>query len=230
MVKSCKNNNSFPHKIWECSQFLSYYLFSSVFCIYKHNLFRLGTEISLVKLEIYETRHQYMKPKALLICAKILLSKMIRCHMMNFWCKYLHLKNEKVIHSIRNASFLLWYINITITILDVIHRPVFYLKHSSTLYVRPYLTGNTLRLRYEPNRWMLSIGLWRWYINITIIILDIIQRDVLETGFCLSSGDSIWRQTESSWNIVFYLKDRTMDVQNCDSHIFKLINFSVTMY
>jgi hypothetical protein len=37
-----------------------------------------------------------------------------------------------------------------------------------------------------------SIGLWRWYINISITILDIILRpvfylkhDVLETGFCL---------------------------------------------
>jgi hypothetical protein len=29
----------------------------------------------------------------------------------------------------------------------------------------PYLTGNTLRLRYEPNRLMLSIGLCRWYHN-----------------------------------------------------------------
>jgi hypothetical protein len=39
---------------------------------------------------------------------------------------------------------------------------------------------------------MLSIGLWRWYINITIMILDIILRpafylkyDVSETGLCL---------------------------------------------
>jgi hypothetical protein len=39
---------------------------------------------------------------------------------------------------------------------------------------------------------MQSIGLWQWYINVTIIILDIVQRlviylkcDVLETGFCL---------------------------------------------
>jgi hypothetical protein len=39
---------------------------------------------------------------------------------------------------------------------------------------------------------MLSIDLWRWYINITITILDIIHRpvfylkkkNVLETGFC----------------------------------------------
>jgi hypothetical protein len=31
-----------------------------------------------------------------------------------------------------------------------------------------YLTGNTLRLRYEPNRLMLSIGLWPWYINTTV--------------------------------------------------------------
>jgi hypothetical protein len=38
---------------------------------------------------------------------------------------------------------------------------------------------------------MLYIGLWRWYINITITILDIIRladfylkHDVSETGFC----------------------------------------------
>jgi hypothetical protein len=30
--------------------------------------------------------------------------------------------------------------------------------------------------RYESNRLMLSIGLWQWYINITITILDIIHR------------------------------------------------------
>jgi hypothetical protein len=83
-------------------------------------------------------------------------------------------------------------INITITILDSIHRPVFYLKLNSTLWVCPYLTGNTSRLRYEPNWLMLSIGLWRWYINITITILDIIQspvfylkQDVSETGSCI---------------------------------------------
>jgi hypothetical protein len=51
---------------------------------------------------------------------------------------------------------------------------------------------NTLRLRYEPNRLMLSLGLSRWYINITITILDISHRLFLhmkhyipETGFCL---------------------------------------------
>jgi hypothetical protein len=70
------------------------------------------------------------------------------------------------------------YINITITILDIIHRPAFYLKLNSTLYICPYLTGNTLRLRYQPNMLMLSIGLWRWYINIIITILDIIHRPV----------------------------------------------------
>jgi hypothetical protein len=59
-----------------------------------------------------------------------------------------------------------WYINITITILDIILRPVFYLKLNSTLWICLYLTGNTLRLHYELNRLMLSIGLWRWYINI----------------------------------------------------------------
>jgi hypothetical protein len=48
------------------------------------------------------------------------------------------------------------------------------------------------RLRYEPNRLMLPKGLWRWYINITITILDIVHRpvfylndDILEIGFFL---------------------------------------------
>jgi hypothetical protein len=84
-----------------------------------------------------------------------------------------------------------WYINITITILNIIHRPVFYLKLNPALSVCPYLTGNTLGLCYEPNRLMLSVGLWRRYINITIIIVDIIHRpifylrlNVSETGFC----------------------------------------------
>jgi hypothetical protein len=50
----------------------------------------------------------------------------------------------------------------------------------------------TLHLRYEPNRLTLSVGLWRWYINIVITILGVIHRpvfflsqDVSETGFCL---------------------------------------------
>jgi hypothetical protein len=100
-----------------------------------------------------------------------------------------------------------WYINITITILDIIHRPEFYLKLNSTLYVSPYLTRSIVRLRYEPNRLMLSIGLWRWYINITIAILHVIHRPVFylirnisETWYCLRAGQ---------------IEDRTMDnVQN----------------
>jgi hypothetical protein len=38
-----------------------------------------------------------------------------------------------------------WYINITITILDIIHRPVFYLKHVSE-------TGFCLCLQVEPTQ------------------------------------------------------------------------------
>jgi hypothetical protein len=41
-------------------------------------------------------------------------------------------------------------------------------------------------------RLMLSVGLWRWYINITVTISDInhrpviyLKHDVSETGFCL---------------------------------------------
>jgi hypothetical protein len=71
-----------------------------------------------------------------------------------------------------------WYINITITILDIIRRSVFYLKQLNFIGVYPYLIGNTLYLRYEPNRLMLYMGLWRRYINITIAILGFIRRPV----------------------------------------------------
>jgi hypothetical protein len=67
-------------------------------------------------------------------------------------------------------------INTTITVLDIIHRLVFCLKLNSIDC--PYITGNILRLRYEPNRLILSKGFWRWYINITTTILDIIYRPV----------------------------------------------------
>jgi hypothetical protein len=45
---------------------------------------------------------------------------------------------------------------VAITTLGIVRRPVFYLKFNSTL---SYLTGDTLCLRYERNRLMLSIGL-----------------------------------------------------------------------
>jgi hypothetical protein len=84
------------------------------------------------------------------------------------------------------------------------------------------------------------IGLWRWYINITITIFNIIHRplfylkhDASETGFCLrpqvrptemgpiealSKGPiwvgSTWTRTQYS---SFFYKDRTKDnAQNCD--------------
>jgi hypothetical protein len=90
---------------------------------------------------------------------------------------------------LRFACLWQWYINIILTIIDIILRPVFYLKHNWTLWVCPYLTGNTIRLRYDSNRLMLSIGLWQWYINITITILDIIHRSVIYLKQCF--GDWI---------------------------------------
>jgi hypothetical protein len=42
----------------------------------------------------------------------------------------------------------------------------------------PVPTGNTVRLRYEPVRLMLSIGLGRWYINTSITTIDIIHGPV----------------------------------------------------
>jgi hypothetical protein len=82
-----------------------------------------------------------------------------------------------------------WYINITITSLDVMHRPVCNLTHmmsdirtSQETHVFYLNTGwimfvsHRKQNRYEPNRLILSIGLWRWYINRTISVLDIIHR------------------------------------------------------
>jgi hypothetical protein len=97
----------------------------------------------------------------------------------------------------------------------------FYLKLNTNLQLCPYLIGNTLRLRYELNRLMLSIGVWRWYINITITIVGIIHRSV----FYLNTrdlGDWILSPT----NIVLK-EDRTTDnSQGCDSYItFDLISF-----
>jgi hypothetical protein len=81
--------------------------------------------------------------------------------------------------------------------MDIIHRPVFFLKLISTLQVCPYLTRNTLRVRYEPNRLMLSIGLWRWYINISVIILGIIHRPVFYLEQDVSERETSFR------NVVF---------------------------
>jgi hypothetical protein len=127
------------------------------------------------------------------------------------WCGT-SINNRNVCSS--NSGFWRWYINIIITILDIIHRSVFYLKLNSTLQACPYLTGNTVRLRYEPNRLMLSTGLWRWYINITATILGIIRLRY-EPNWLMLSTD-LWR-----WYInitiaildiihrpVFYLKIR----------------------
>jgi hypothetical protein len=56
-------------------------------------------------------------------------------------------------------------------------------------------TTDSQNMPLQPWRWMKnatrSIGLWRWYINTTITILDIIHRPIFylkhvsETGFCL---------------------------------------------
>jgi hypothetical protein len=95
-------------------------------------------------------------------------------------------------------------------------------KHSSSLYsTLEYRTGkrkqptlywtlyniNPLKLNGHYTKLLLSIGLWRWYIDITITILDIIHRpvfylkhDVSETGLCLriqvepTQLDSVRRQ------------------------------------
>jgi hypothetical protein len=74
---------------------------------------------------------------------------------------------------------------------------------------------------------MLTIGLWRLYINLTIAILDIILRpvfylkhDVSDTAFCLRLQVEPTQISESSLrNVVFKKKVRTTDnSQNCVSY------------
>jgi hypothetical protein len=43
-----------------------------------------------------------------------------------------------------------WYINVTITILDIIHRPASYLKLNSNLQEYPYLTGTNYISAMSP--------------------------------------------------------------------------------
>jgi hypothetical protein len=160
----------------------------------------------------------------------------------------------------RSTGLRRWYINITITILDIIHSSVFYLntwwiilvphrKHitsplrtqqvnaiygfvatvycynyrnsghypSSCLLFKTherscsYLTGNILRLLYEFNGLVWSVGLWR-YINIFVEILDVIrylvfylkqevperERLALSTGPNCIRTNWIWRQNPVS--------------------------------
>jgi hypothetical protein len=76
----------------------------------------------------------------------------------------------------RSIGLWQWYINIPITILNIIHCPVFYLKQKMD-NVR-----TALEIHYfsatEPNRLMRTTGLWRWYINTTVRIPNIIHRHV----------------------------------------------------
>jgi hypothetical protein len=70
------------------------------------------------------------------------------------------------------------------------HLLVFYLRLNTNLKFCQYLTGNTLRFHYGPNRLMLFIGFWRYYINITITIVDVIHHPIFhlrereEIKFC----------------------------------------------
>jgi hypothetical protein len=66
---------------------------------------------------------------------------------------------------------------------------------SSCVLFKTQLNSVGLRLRYEPSRLMLSIGLWRWCINLTITILDIIFYLII---FCLKQSFWDWILSLSS--------------------------------
>jgi hypothetical protein len=117
----------------------------------------------------------------------MLISVVLRTYLMVYGSYCVAKFSEAILMSstflIRSIGLWRWYINMTITVLNIIHCPVFYLKLSSTPEVCPYLTRNTLRLRSEPN---ISICLWRWYINITATILDILFKARPFRGWILS--------------------------------------------
>jgi hypothetical protein len=79
-----------------------------------------------------------------------------------------------------------WYINITITILYIIRRPVFYIKLYFIGLSVPH--SKHINYHYKPNRLMPSKGLWWWYFNVTQFWTYqsfILERDISETRLCL---------------------------------------------
>jgi hypothetical protein len=86
-------------------------------------------------------------------------------------------------------SCILW-INVTITVLDIIHRSVFYSKHA----LDNFRTSQETHYFYTTSAagLMRSIALWWCYVNITITIMGVIHRPVCylkhyvsKTGLCL---------------------------------------------
>jgi hypothetical protein len=83
-----------------------------------------------------------------------------------------------------------WYINMTITILGIIHRPVFYLKQDvscrclkqknvNKIYRFVLTSQETNYVSATSYEVMLSIGVWRWYVNVNVTILYINHRPIL---------------------------------------------------
>jgi hypothetical protein len=91
------------------------------------------------------------------------------------------------------------YVYTTNTILVITRRPAFHLQHDGSC---SYLTGDTSCLRYESNRLMRSIGLWRWHINITV--MDIIHCPVSYLTYNVSEKTGLWRTPSSGmWGSVY---------------------------
>jgi hypothetical protein len=80
--------------------------------------------------------------------------------------------------------------NITVTILDIIHRPVFFYLKLTQLYwfVLPRKKHITSPLRAQQVNTIYCIGLSRCHVNISITILGIIHCP----AFCLKHGFGHW--------------------------------------
>jgi hypothetical protein len=92
--------------------------------------------------------------------------------LFSIWKKICFPKYFILHEEIRSTCLCRLYIDKTITILNSIHRPVFYMKHMMNVSTpqEAYYVSAT-----EPKRLMPSIGLWRRYIDISITILNIIH-------------------------------------------------------
>jgi hypothetical protein len=75
-----------------------------------------------------------------------------------------------------------WYINITITILDIIHRFVLYLKHDESE------TALCLRLQVEPERWIMSrtvIVILLFHLHKPVFLIYTTEKSVTTNLICI---------------------------------------------
>jgi hypothetical protein len=84
-----------------------------------------------------------------------------------------------------------WYINVTITILDIIHHSVFYLKRNVSetrfclrLHMEPTQMSSIYRASLSPFRRLNSVCVFTWNLLRYAQQIEVVPVSVLETEFC----------------------------------------------